>query len=353
MRLVYENIFIYNETGSEVLIMDNLKDRVTIYEVAKASGVSLATVSRVINNQSNVTPETKAKVEATIARLGYKPSGLAQALAKNKSTNIGVVIPSANYVYISNMLNGITEVAKEKGFILSLFVTAHSREDALNMLDKVITSHVDGAIIFDDELDEEDVAKLSSYCVPTVVINNKVEGDRSGCIIFGYEHNLMNVLKKHFETKSDKKPIFLHVHNCGRLLARTEKAFVRVCENENVEYKIMNVDDSYTRTYEDFKEYFKNHNRGYFIAYRDSIAAAIVNAATDSGLNVPEDVEVISLIGTKYANITRPTLTSMHIDMQEVGKRAMYMLVDLSNNVLSTKTYKFESTYIKRQSTKE
>ena len=139
--------------------MDNLKDRVTIYEVAKASGVSLATVSRVINKKNNVTSATRAKVEATIARLGYKPSGLAQALATNKSTNIGVIIPSANYVYISNMLNGITEVAKEKSFTLSLFVTAHSREDALHMLEKVITSHVDGAIIFDDELDEEEIGR--------------------------------------------------------------------------------------------------------------------------------------------------------------------------------------------------
>lgn len=333
--------------------MDYLKDRVTIYEVAKASGVSLATVSRVINKQSNVTPETRAKVEATIARLGYKPSGLAQALATNKSTNIGVVIPSANYVYISNMLNGITEVAKEKGFTLSLFVTAHSREDALRMLEKVITSHVDGAIIFDDELDEEDVAKLSSYRVPCVVINNKVEGDRTGCIVFGYEHNLRHILEHHFEKEDNKCPIFLHVHNCGRLLARTEKAFIRACNEANKEYRIMNVDDSYTRTYQDFKDFFTEHKEGYFIAYRDSIAAAVANAATDSGLRIPEDVEILSLIGTKYANIVRPTLSSMNIDMQEVGKRAMYMLIDLSNNELEQKTYRLESTYIKRNSTKE
>lgn len=333
--------------------MDNLKDRVTIYEVAKASGVSLATVSRVINKQNNVTPETKAKVEATIARLGYKPSGLAQALAKNKSTNIGVVIPSANYVYISNMLNGITKVAKEKGFTLSLFVTAHSRDDALTMLEKVITSHVDGAIIFDDELDEEDVAKLGSYYVPTIVINNKVEGERAGCIVFGYEHNLTAIMNNYFEQKTAKLPVFLHVHNCGRLLARTEKAFVRVCEAAKKDYKIMNVDDSYSRTYSDFKEYFKTHTNGFFIAYRDSIAAAIVNAATDCGLKVPENVEVISMIGTKYANIVRPTLSTMNIDMQEVGKRAMYMLIDLSNNELNNKTYRFESTYVKRQSTEE
>ncbi len=332
--------------------MDNLKDRVTIYEVAKASGVSLATVSRVINKQSNVTEATRKKVEATIARLGYKPSGLAQALATSKSTNIGVIIPSANYVYISSVLNGITEVAKEKHFMLSLFTTSHSREDALAMLDKVITSHVDGAIVFDDELNEEDVAKLASYHVPTIVINNRVEGERTGCVIFGYEHNLRHILENHFH-EGGKFPIFMHVHNCGRLLARTEKAFIKACEEAGREYKIMNCDDSYSRTYSDFVEYFKNHKTGYFIAYRDSIGAAIMNAASDSGLKIPEDVEVISLIGTKYANITRPTLSSMNINMQEVGKRAMYMLIDLSNDELQKKTYKFESNYIKRQSTKE
>ena len=96
--------------------MDNLKDRVTIYEVAKSCGVSLATVSRVINNSGTVKEDTKNKVLSTIKKLGYKPSGLAQALATSKTTNIGVIIPSANYVYISNMLNGITDVCKDKGF---------------------------------------------------------------------------------------------------------------------------------------------------------------------------------------------------------------------------------------------
>ena len=66
------------------------KSRVTIYEVAKVSGVSLATVSRVINDSDTVKEETKRKVLAVIRKLGYKPSGLAQALATNKTTNLFV-----------------------------------------------------------------------------------------------------------------------------------------------------------------------------------------------------------------------------------------------------------------------
>ena len=333
--------------------MENLKERVTIYEVAKASGVSLATVSRVINNQGNVTPKTREKVQATIQRLGYKPSGLAQALATNKSTTIGVVIPRANYVYISSVLNGIAEVAKEKGLQISLFSTSHSKQDAVSVVERVITSHVDGTIIFDDELEEEDIQEITSYYVPTIVINNRVEGDRCGCIVFGYEHNLKRIVQQKLESDPEITPVFVHVHDCGRLLARTEKAFVSICKEMDRNYKVLNVDDSSSRTYEDFLEYFKTHRKGYFVAYRDSIAAAIANAATDSGLKIPEEVEVLSLIGTKYANIIRPTLSSFYIDMQDVGKRSMHMLIDLMKNELEKKTYKIESVYMKRGSTKE
>ena len=333
--------------------MENLKERVTIYEVAKASGVSLATVSRVINNQGNVTEKTKEKVQNIIKKLGYKPSGLAQALATNRSTTIGVVIPRANYVYISSVLNGIAEVAKEKGFAISLFSTSHSKQDALSVVEKVITSHVDGAIIFDDELEEEDISLINSYYVPAIVINNKVEGERVGSIAFGYEHNFRRILTEKLTKDKEITPVFLHVHDCGRLLARTEKAFVEVCKELNRNYAVLNVDDSSTRTYEDFVEYFKKYKSGYFVAYRDSIAAAIANAATDSGIKIPEDVEVLSLIGTKYANITRPTLTSLDINMQDVGRRAVHMLMDLMNNCLEKKTYRIETVYMKRGSTKE
>ncbi|MFA6755070.1 MAG: LacI family DNA-binding transcriptional regulator [Bacilli bacterium] len=331
--------------------MAELKDRVTIYEVAKASGVSLATVSRVINDSDSVKEDTKRKVLTVIKRLGYKPSGLAQALATNKTTTIGVIIPSANYVYISNLLNGITEVCRDKGFSLNLYTTSHSREDALNCLEKVIKSHVDGVIVFDDELGADDLEVFSTYNVPVIAINNNFTANKIGSISFGYEH-LMKQIIKDYLVKGDKKMTFLHVHNSGRLLTRVENAFIQTHLEEDREYDIMNCDDSYTRTYRDFMERFKSKRKEYVIAYRDSIAAAVLNAATDSGLSVPGDIEVLSIIGTKYSNIIRPTISNMYIDNNEVGKRSMYMLIDLINDNLIDKQYKFESIYIKKDSTK-
>lgn len=331
--------------------MDNVKERVTIYQVAQASGVSLATVSRVINKQGNVTAATREKVEKTIEKLGYKPSGLAQSLATNRTTNIGIVIPSANYVYISNFLNGITDVAKEKGFSLTLFATSHSREEAISVIEKVITTHVDGAIIFDDELDVDDIMKINSYSVPTIVINNKIQGERVGYITLAYEEAFRRLITDYYEKGGKKEMAFVHVHDAGRLLARSEKTFLDTHQKLGRLYKVINCDDSYSHTYSDFCDYFKNYKSGYFIAYRDSIAAAIENAATDNGLRVPEDVEVFSLVGTKYAKIVRPTLSSFIIDMAEVGKRAMYMLIDLIHRELNDKSCRFDAHLEKRNST--
>lgn len=331
--------------------MRNTKDRVTIYEVAHASKVSLATVSRVINHNNNVTEATRKRVLETIQTLGYKPSALARGLATNRTTNIGIVIPNANYVYIANMLNGMTDEAKLKGYQLTLFVTNHSKEDALQMVEKVITSHVDGAIIFDDELDVEEVNKMSSYKIPLVVINNNLAGERIASINFGYEHEIKRVINEYFE-KGDKKMYFLHLHHSGRLLQRIERAFVDTHVAATRGYGIYSIEDSYRQTYSDFLEIFKSTKSGYFLAYRDSLAAAVVNAALDSGLRVPEDIEVLSIIGTKYASIIRPHLSSLHIDLREVGAKAMHLMTDLLTSDQQIRAVKFESSFIKRDSTK-
>ena len=85
---------------------------------------------------------------------------------------------------------------------------------------------------------------------------------------------------------------FLHSHNSGKLLARIEKVFVDTHVKHNISYGILSSDDSYSKTYSDFLKFFKSTKSGYFLTYRDSLAAAVMNAALDSGLRVPEDVEV-------------------------------------------------------------
>lgn len=332
--------------------MSTFKDRVTIYEVAKAAGVSLATVSRVINNKNNVTEKTKQLVEETIAKLGYKPSALAQGLATNRSTNIGIVLPATNYVYISNMLTGMVDIAKIYGYQTTLFITRRSKEDAQNVIEKLITSHVDGAVIFDDELETDEIEMMQKYNIPLVVIGHEMEGDKIGSITLDYATTLIEILNNYYEHGEDKIK-FLDVSNAGNMMDNLKDVVLKYASDNGKSISLIHCDDSYQRLYADMKVYFDTHHDGFFIASRDSLACAVLNAATDCGLKVPEDVEVISVVGTKYSYIVRPQVSSLEIDMFEVGSIAMRMLTKLLKKNLDQKIYRFKSTFAIRGSTRK
>lgn len=323
------------------------KDRVTIYEVAKNAGVSLATVSRVINNQSNVTPETKRRVEETIKKLGYRPNALAQGLATSRTTNIGIVIPDTNYVHITNLLSGMIDIGKIYGYQTTLFVTKYSSDEAKDVISKLITSHVDGAIIFDDQLGEEDIHSIESYNVPTIIIGNKMKGEKLGCISLNFETAFKQVLNDYL---SDKQVTLLHVPTQGKLIDTLQVIASNTIKPENLQ--TISCSDSYHEVYSYFVDYFKSVKHGYFICPRSSLACAVQNAAIDVGLKIPEDVEILSVIGTKYSIIARPTISSLELDMYEVGSIAMRMLTKLLKGELSTRDYELSATFSQRSSTK-
>ncbi len=328
------------------------KERVTIYEVAKNAGVSLATVSRVINNQSNVTPETKRRVEETIARLGYKPNALAQGLATNRTTNIGIVIPDVNYVHISNLLSGMIDIGKIYGYQTTLFVTKHSKQDTEDVIAKLVTSHVDGAIVFDDELLSSHIDTIINYKIPLILIGGKFDifEEKVGTISLNYTGALKNVITRRIES-DDYKISFLHSTNEGKMIQTIESALVKDLDESHFDTIV--VSDSYHETYYQFVDYFKKNKKGFFVCPRDSLACAISNAALDKGLRVPEDVEVLSVIGTKYSLVSRPTISSCELDMYEVGSIAMRMITKLLKEELKEKTYNFDAVFNSRASTKE
>ena len=328
------------------------KDRVTIYEVAKAAGVSLATVSRVINNQSNVTLETKKRVEDTIARLGYKPNALAQGLATNRTTNIGIVIPDVNYVHISNLLSGMIDIGKIYGYQTTLFVTKHSSQDTKEVIAKLLTSHVDGAVVFDDELEQSDIETIIKYNIPLILIGDKfdIKDEKVGNITLNFASAIKEVINRHYENGGEKVT-FLHSTNEGKMIQAIESKITNDLLKDS--YEEMLVTDSYHETYLQFIEYFKKVKKGQFVCPRDSLACALTNAAIDSGLKVPEDIEVVSVIGTKYSIVSRPTISSCELDFYDVGSIAMRMVTKLLKDELKNKYYHFDARYNSRSSTRK
>ena len=95
----------------------------TIYDVAGIAKVSLATVSRVMNNPEKVNPATRERVLKVINELGYRPNAIARGLASRKSTTIGVVVSDITRAYISQMLGGVIDIAKKYNYSIKIFST--------------------------------------------------------------------------------------------------------------------------------------------------------------------------------------------------------------------------------------
>lgn len=342
--------------------MDNkdngIKERVTIYVVAQAANVSLATVSRVINHRKNVTENTRKKVEDTIKRLGYKPSALAQGLATSHSTNLGILMPNSSYVYTSNMLSGMVDVAKIYGYQTNLFVTKRTKEDASKVIEKLISSHVDGAVIYDDELSSDEIMTIQNYKIPLVIIGHEMKGNELASILLDYKTQLISTLSRHFEhEKEGGDVVFLQCEGEGFLMDDLKESVANFCAEKGKKFKVLPCTDSYTRLYKDLPAWFKeNGTKGHlFIAPRDSLAAAICNLCVDNGIKIPDDIQVLSVIGTKYSYICRPEISSLDIDMFMVGSIAVRMLTKLLKNNLpeEEKVYRIAASYTKRGSTKD
>lgn len=330
----------------------NRKERPTIYEVAKVAGVSLATVSRVINNHSNVTEKTRKAVEDAIQRLGYKPSALAQGLANSSSTNIGIRIPSTGYSYVSNRLDGRIDVAKIYHYLTSIFITKRTKIDAGNVIDSLIQSHVDGAVIYDDELGTDEIRSIQNYHIPLIVIGHDREGNELGSIRIEYKDPVRDVVKAHRNATKEDDVYLLDIVNQGKRLDDIRDGLLDYAQANGRKINLLNFNDSYGIVYAGRKEFFKTHKKGYIVCQRDSLAAAVNNAAIEAGLKIPEDIQVLAEIGSKYSYIVRPQISSFSIDRFKVGALAVRRLTKLiKEQPLSKKILRIRATYNKRETT--
>ena len=122
--------------------------RITIYDVAKEADVSLATVSRVINDSNVVREDTRIRVQEAIEKLGYKPNAIAQGLALSKTTTVSIVMSEKMFAYNGKILNGLMDVAKIYNYNIMFHTTSKGISKMQDVIESIIKSRVDGVILF-------------------------------------------------------------------------------------------------------------------------------------------------------------------------------------------------------------
>ncbi|QIK57379.1 LacI family transcriptional regulator [Erysipelothrix sp. HDW6A] len=328
--------------------------RVTIYDVAKEAGVSLATVSRVINGLEIVREETRVKVETAIDKLGYKPNAIAQGLALQKTTTIALLVPEASFAYTGQIINGLIDVAKIYKYNIMLHTMTEGIVDIKDVIDDVIKSRVDGVIIYNDKLMEDELAELSKYHFPIVIIGNKMSDTQISSVYVDIEKAVYELtLSKLHEDKTRSIGVIQDRKNdftTKQMINGVRRAYEEMGIDKD---GYIEIPSEYRRSYDYFLDHIKEIPYDFMIANRDSQAISAMNAAHEVGLEIPKDLELVCLIDSKYNSMVRPRLSSFAIPAYDLGAVSMRVLTKMLNeDEVDDKEIELSYLYTPRQSTR-
>lgn len=331
---------------------------VTIYDVATEAGVSLATVSRVINGSSVVRPATREKVLDAIQRLDFKPNQIARGLATSKTTTIAIVFPQSLFAHVKDMIGGIGDTSRRLDYSVSIYTTDEIGDGnpIESVIEKVVKSRADGVILFNNEQVQKEIDLLSKYKIPCVVIGKRVSGEVMGSIFINAKEVAYSIIDRYL-TRGQKNVIFV---SPKQNLVRTEEmiegmkaAYERHGYHFDEAKQVIRTSTHYEKSYPQFVEYFQTHRHDLVICGYDKEAVAVVNAAHDNNIKIPDDMEVIGMMDTSYALICRPSLTSIHVPVYDMGAIAVRLLTKILNDEeIESKEVSIKYLIMNRQTTK-
>ena len=309
---------------------------ITIYDVAREAGVSLATVSRVINGSSVVKPKTRDKVLEAIQRLDFKPNEIARGLATSKTTTIAIVFPQSLFAHVKDMIGGIGDTSRRLDYNVSIYTTDEIGDGnpIETVIEKVVKSRADGVILFNNEEIEKEIELVNKYKIPSVVIGTRVSSEYMGSIFVDAKKIAFDIVDKYLA--QGKNDIVFVSPKQNLIRPEDMKDGIKEAYNKHgytfdEEHQIIHTSTHYETSYPQFLEYFKTHKHDLVFTGYDKEAVSVVNAAIDNGISIPDDMEVIGMMNTSYASMCRPPLTSIHVPVYDMGALAVRLLTKILN----------------------
>lgn len=329
--------------------------KVTIYDVSREAGVSLATVSRVINGSNVVKEATRQKVLEVIKRLDFKPNEIARGLAKSRTTMIAVVFPQALFAHVKEMIGGIGDASRTLKYNVTIHTTDDIGEDDMIdvLVEKLIKSRVDGVILFNNENLEQEIERISNYDIPIVVIGDRISGENKGCIYVNAKEITSEIATHYLEKGISDIAFFTARQNLIKKEDLVE-GFKEAYAKYGLEFNnVQSVSTHYEESYLYFLEYFKSNRPKVVVTGYDKEAVAALNAAKECGLRVPEDLEIVGMMNTSYSVMCNPTLTTVNVPVYNMGALALSLLTKMLNEEeVETHEIPVNHLLIKRNSTK-
>ena len=327
--------------------------RVTIYDVAKEAKVSLATVSRVINGLEIVREDTRLRVNEAIEKLGYKPNAIAQGLALQKTTTIALVVPEASFSYTGQIINGLLDVAKIYKYNIMLHTVSEGIVEIGEIIDTIIKSRVDGVVIYNDKLIYDELKALTNYQFPIVLIGNKMSTNNICSVYVDLEKAVYELVSEYLDKGKGDIAIVQDRKN-KYMIEQLIKGATTAFERRGLVFEqYIEIPQEYRSSYQYLKEYFKTRRHDLVIAYRDSQALAVANAAAENDIKVPEELEIVCIIDAKYNPMVRPQLSSFTFPSYDLGAVSMRVMTKmLKQDNFDDREIELSYLFTPRQTTK-
>ncbi|WP_141432834.1 LacI family DNA-binding transcriptional regulator [Bacillus sp. 03113] len=314
---------------------------VTIKDVARLANVAPSTVSRVISNSSRISEKTKEKVRQAMEQLGYHPNFNARSLANQSTQAIGLIMPSSNDIVFQNpffptVLRGLSKGAHENRY--ALYMTTGNTDDAIydDVVNMVQGGRVDGVVLLYSKVEDKVQSYLLDQGFPFVVIGKPYCNENEITYVDNDNIKAAYDVTKHLIDLGHK-----HIGYIGgnlKFVVTLERLLGYKQALEEAKLPIIN----HYRVHEEFlreggqeavKELFslKKHPTALVVA-DDLMSLGVLNTLDEIGISVPEDMSIISFNNILLSELSRPPITSVDINIFDLGNIAARNLIQKIQN---------------------
>lgn len=316
---------------------------ITIFDIAYRAGVSISTVSRVLNNKGKVKPATRSRVEQVVKELNYRPNIIAKNLSTIHSDVIGMIVPDVRNPFYANVFVECEKYANERGYILLLSNSMGSEQLELKHYDKLLAQRVSAIIHLGGNADRvvpnpKFLTYISSITSRIPIITAEELPDaKCYCVKIDYKSAMEKAME--YLLSLGHKNIALVGGGKDVLSTYQRQTYYRnILAANGLKYgdyyvansKTYDVQGGYLAMREIFK---KNELPTAIIAINDFSAVGIIKAIREKGLEIGEDISIVSFDNSYISELMEPELTSVGADYYELSKT----IIDLATSLITNK----------------
>lgn len=322
----------------------------SIREVAKLAQVSPATVSRVINGTANVDEEKKKRVLDAISETGFVPNEVARSLFKKSAKIIGLILPSIENPFFTQMANAVERTADKYGYRLILCNTNDKPEREKTAISMLASMNADGIILTTNN--EETYESVNSCPIPVVITDRRIAAKALAGYVHSDHYEGGRIAAKHLIDCGCKNIVCIRGPvEVSSARARYE-GYCKVCHEQNIKQQVVDCTYDFDKGLEVTETILSKYpDVDGIIACNDVVAISVYKVLNSKGIRVPEDVQIIGYDNIRLSKLVTPEVTTIAQPIDEIGQKAAELIInnDIDNN---EKEFIFETKLIVRDTTK-